>query len=318
MKRILSFILSTAMILGILIPLEASAKSAGLVTVSSGKLNVRRYGSPRGSILSTLQKGLLVTLIASSGDWWLVEYSEGKFGYCHSDYITEVSSTTATVKIDGGSLNVRSGAGTNYSKTDSLTKSEEVIVLSTSSGWSRVLYDGIKTGYVSARYLSSSLPTVYTPISLDVPDYKQTDKRWANVKIGNSGKTIAQIGCVTSSIAMIESYRTKSIIYPDAMEKRLSYSSSGDVYWPSDYVATYTKDQYLSKIYGLLAEGKPVLIGAKTKSGGQHWVVITGYKGSGELTESAFVINDPGSGTRKTLKEFLNAYPYFYKYFYYR
>ena len=40
MKRIISFILSTAMILGILIPLEASAKSAGLVTVSSGKLYV--------------------------------------------------------------------------------------------------------------------------------------------------------------------------------------------------------------------------------------------------------------------------------------
>ena len=315
MKKFLSFILSTAMILGILIPLEASAKSAGLVTVSNGKLNVRRYGSSSGSIISTLQKGIYVTLIASAGDWWLVEYSEGKYGYCHSDYITEVSSTLATVKIDSGNLNVRSGAGTEHTKTDSLTKSEEVIVLSTSNGWSRVLYDGTKNGYVSARYLSSSAPTVYSSISLDVPDYKQTDKRWANVKIGSSGKTIAQIGCVTSSIAMIESYRAKNTIYPDAMEKRLSYSSSGDVYWPSDYIAIYTKDGYLERIYALLAEGKPVLIGAKTRSGGQHWVVITGFNSSGGLTESSFLINDPGSETRKTIKEFLSAYPNFYKYF---
>ena len=246
-----------------------------------------------------------------------MEYSDGRYGYCHSDYITEVSSTLATVKIDSGNLNVRSGAGVEHSKTDTLTKSQEVIVLSTSNGWSRVLYDGAKNGYVSARYLSSSAPTVYSSITLDVPDYKQTDKRWANVRIGNSGKTIAQIGCVTSSIAMIESYRTKSTIYPDAMEKKLNYSSSGDVYWPSDYTAIYTKDGYLERIYSLLAEGKPVLIGAKTKSGGQHWVVITGFNSSGGLTESGFLINDPGSETRKTLKEFLSAYPIFYKYFYY-
>ena len=317
MRKILSFILSTAMVLGILIiPFGASAKSAGLVTVSSGRLNVRRYGSSSGSIISTLQKGIYVTLIASAGDWWLVEYSDGRYGYCHSNYITEVSSTVATVKTDSGNLNVRSGAGTEHTKTDTLTKDEEVIILSTSNGWSQVLYDGIKTGFVSARYLSSSLPTVYSSISLEVPDYKQTDSRWANVRIGNSGKTIGQIGCVTSSIAMIESYLTDSVIFPDTMAKRLSYSSSGDVYWPSDYVATYTKDEYLERIYRLLSEGKPVLIGAKTYSGGQHWVVITGFDSSKGLTESSFIINDPGSYTRKTLKDFLSAYPIFYKYFY--
>ena len=32
-----------------------------------------------------------------------------------------------------------------------------------------------------------------------------------------------------------ESYRTGSVIYPDAMSKKLNYTSSGDLYWPSDY-----------------------------------------------------------------------------------
>lgn len=317
MKRFISFILSTAMALGILfLPFGAFASNAGVISVSSGKLNVRRYGSALASVVSTLKKGVFVTLIAESGDWWLVEYGDGEYGYCHSDYIRVVPSVVATVKISSGSLNVRSGAGVSYPKTDSLSKGEKVIVLSTENDWSKILYDGTKTGFVSARYLSPSTPS-YNQVELDVPDFKQTDKRWANVKIGNSGKTIAQIGCVTASIAMIESYRTGSIIYPDTMSKRLTYSSSGDVYWPTDYVPTYTNTDYLEKIYRLLREGKPVLIGAKTYSGGQHWVVITGYKGGDNPTEADFIINDPGSDTRTTLKQFLSVYPVFYKYFYY-
>ncbi len=320
MKKILSYILLTTLVLGIILtPLEAYASSfdAGIVSVARGKLNVRRYGSTSSSIISTLTKGIYVTIVAKSGDWMLVEYAQGKYGYCHSDYITIVSGTTATVKIDYGTLNVRSGGGTNYAKTDSLSKGKQVFVISSNNGWSHILYDGVKTGYVSSRYLSSSSPSGYSAISLDIPNYKQTDSRWSNVKIGNSGKTIGQIGCVTTGIAMMESYRSGKTIYPDAMSRKLSYSSSGNVYWPNDFVPTYTKEDYLERIYDTLKVGKPVLIGGKTSSGGQHWVVITGYSGGETLTESSFIINDPGSEARNNLKQFFNAYPIFYKYFYY-
>ena len=152
---------------------------------------------------------------------------------------------------------------------------------------------------------------------MSVPSYKQTDSRWSNVKIGTSGKTIGQIGCVTTAIAMIESYRTGTTIYPDAMSKKLSYSSSGNVYWPSNYIAVTSSSSYLSKIYQKLKEGKPVLFGAKKSSGTQHWVVITGYSGGETLTPASFTINDPGSRQRTNLQHLLNEYPTFYKYFYY-
>ena len=48
----------------------------------------------------------------------------------------------------------------------------------------------------------------------------------------------------------------------------------------------------------------------------QHWVVITGFAG-GSLSASNFIINDPGTGSRTNLQQFLNAYPTFYKFFYY-
>ena len=180
------------------------------------------------------------------------------------------------------------------------------------------MYHGTKTGYVSSQYLSTGTSsTGYSAVRLTVPSYKQSDSRWANVKIGSSGKTISQIGCATTAIAMMESFRTGTTIYPDAMAKKLNYTSSGNVYWPSNFVAVTNSSGYLSAVYQQLKQGKPVLLGAKNASGGQHWVVITGFTG-GSLSAANFTIHDPGSTSRTTLQQFLNVYPTFYKYFYYQ
>ena len=299
------------------IPIESSAATmnsqVGVVSVTSGRLNVRSSAGTSSTVVTSLAKDSYVTLISKSGNWWYVEYADNVYGYCHADYIKTTSGSPATVKLSSGSLNVRSGAGTSYSKIASLYNGEIVIVLSSSNGWSKILFNGTKVGYVSSQYLS----TGYSSVSLSVPSFKQTDSRWANVKIGSSGKTIAQIGCATTAIAMMESYRTGTTIYPDAMSKKLSYSSSGNVYWPSNYKVVTSKSNYLNGIYNQLKNGKPVLFGAKKSSGSQHWVVITGYTGGNALSASSFTINDPGSNTRKTLQQFLNEYPVFYKYFYY-
>ncbi len=320
MKKFTSFILAFILILGMLsIPSAAATTSskAGIVSVTSGRLNVRSSASTSGTVISSLSKGSYVTLMSKSNNWWRVEYADGKYGYCHTDYIKTVTGTPTTVKISSGSLNVRSGAGTSYSKVASLYKGEIVIVLGTSGSWSKILYNGTKIGYVSSQYLTASSSSSYSKVSLNVPSFKQTDSRWANVKIGSSGKTIAQIGCATTAIAMMESYRTGTTIYPDAMSKKLSYSSSGNVYWPSNYNVVTSSSGYLSGIYSRLKAGKPVLFGAKKASGAQHWVVITGYTGGSTLTASGFTINDPGSNSRTTLQHLLNEYPTFYKYFYY-
>lgn len=333
MKKALSILLVTFILVGMLVPsMEADAATAtsqaGVVSVTSGRLNVRKTASTSGTILTSLSKGSYVTLISKSGDWYYVEYADGKYGYCHEDYIKLDSGRTATVNTQSTGLNVRAGAGTSYGVKGSVSKGEVVIVLATYGSWSHILYNGTSTGYVSSQYLkinsassgsgSGSTGTVsYPAVSLAVPNFKQTDSRWANVKIGNSGKTIAQIGCATTAIAMMESYRTGTTIYPDSMSKKLSYSSSGNVYWPSNYSVVTSSSGYLSGVYQRLKAGKPVLFGAKTSSGGQHWVVITGYTGGSTLTASGFKINDPGSNSRTNLQQLLNTYPTFYKYFYY-
>lgn len=296
---------------------EASAASlsskAGAVTTSSGSLNVRAQASSGSSVVATLKKGSYITLISKSGAWWKVEYAKGKYGYCHADYITIVEGTPVTVTTSSGSLNVRSGPGTSYAKMASLARGEVVLFLHASSGWSRVLYHGTKTGYVSSQYLSN----YYGAVSLKVPSFKQTDSRWADVLVGESGKSMAQIGCATTAIAMMESYRTGTTITPVNMAQKLSYTPSGSVYWPTNFKVVTSSTGYLSGIYAKLKQGRPVMLGCQDTYGKQHWVVITGFSGGAALSASGFSILDPGTYSRTNLQQFLNAFPIFYKYFYY-
>lgn len=321
MKKAVSFLLSILFLIGTLtVPIGADAATAsskaGRVVVSSGNLNVRNSASTSGAVVTSLGAGSYVTLLSKSGSWWRVEYAQGVYGYCHANYITALTGSTAAVQLRSGSLNVRSGAGTSYSRVGSLTNGEVVIVLSNSGSWSRILYHGTKVGYVSSQYLNLG-STGYAAVSLNVPSFKQTDSRWANVTIGNTGKTIGKIGCATTAVAMMESYRAGKNIYPDTMSKQLSYSASGDLYWPGDYTAVTSGSGYLSGIYAQLKQGKAVLLGLKKASGGQHWVVVTGYTGGNTLTASGFTVNDPGSSYRGNLQQVLNVYSNFYKYFTY-
>lgn len=295
---------------------------AGKVSISSGVLNIRKSATTNSKVLKTFKNGRFLTIIGESGNWWHIKFGEEKYGFASKNYIDVLEeSRGGFVKTNGGNLNVRSGAGTQFSVKKQLKNGEKVVILApknAKNGFFRIVFNGFHTGFVHKNYISfaqnQSNPT--TEISLSVPDFKQTDSRWANVKIGSSGKTIGKIGCATTAVAMMESYRENKTIYPDAMSKKLSYSSSGNLYWPSHYTPVTNSINYLSVFKQKLSQNKPVLFGAKTNAGGQHWVVVKGFKG-GNLTAENFLINDPGSKSRKTLKQFLNDYPNFYKFFYY-
>lgn len=286
---------------------------AGAVTTSGGSLNVRSQPSTASSAVASLKKGSYITLHSRSGDWWKVEYSKGRYGYCHASYITTVQGTQTSVNIRSGSLNVRSGPGTQYGRTASLYAGEPVILLSSSGEWSRVLYHGTNTGYVSSRYLSG----YFTAVSLSVPDFKQTDSRWADKTVGSSGKPFSQIGCATTAVAMMESARRGMTIYPDVMSQELRYTPSGDLYWPSHYAVSTEQSGYLERIYQKLIQGKPVLLGMKNAYGSQHWVVVTGFTGGNALTAGRFTIHDPGTYSRRNLQQLMDAYPTFYKFYTY-
>lgn len=160
---------------------------------------------------------------------------------------------------------------------------------------------------------------VNVKMSLSVPTYRQYDGRWAGTKIGT--KTLKQVGCLTTVLAMLYSYDHSSQTTPDKMIRKLSYSNN-DVYWSSVVKLGYrVTDPYncaanariLKKIYNQLANGHPVIVGAKNKAG-QHWVIVVSYKGDRRNFKSSdFGIIDPNDSGRRTLKDFLAYKPTVYR-----
>lgn len=285
---------------------------AGLVVTKSTGLNVREKPFTNARIRSLLAKGSYVTLIRQEGDWWYVEYDKDRYGYCHGDYIQILpESYSASVQTAYSPLNVRAGAGMAYEIEETVAKGSTIVVLSQVGNWSYVLYHGTELGYVSTRFIQKNGSQRYAPISLATKDYKQYDSRWAYTPLGNSGKNIREAGCLTSALAIVESFRTGTTVTPATMAKQSSYTKDGSLYWPVRY--QFYMDEPLSKIYDLLEEGKPVIFGCRNQYGGQHWVVVSAYAGGEYLQAKDFTIRDPGSGSRKTLADLLEDYPNFYK-----
>ena len=289
---------------------SSASPTAGTVKTSADQLNVRvGPGSSYGTI-ATLADGATVMLYGKSGGWWRVGLPGGKYGYCSGAYISEISGSAARA-VSASALNVRGGPSASYAVKAVLSRDTVVVRLSASGSFAKIVYNGTSVGYVNASYLKSvgdsSSSTTYAAVSLDVPSYKQTDSRWADVEVGDSGKTIGVIGCATTALAMTESYRTGSTITPDEMADRLTYDAGGSLYWPDNY--TLVSSLTFSQLYAKLKSGVPVIVGCRNAGGGTHFVVVTGYSGGSTLAASGFTINDPGSSSRATLAQFLSAYP---------
>ena len=310
MKRLIYLMLSIA-IFTVTFSLSAAAATAGKVTTSGGNLNLRKSPSLAAEIITTAKNGSWLTVEEKQGQWYKVSYAKGKTAYVSADYIKNYpNAIEGVVNITTGVLNVRSGPGTDYSVKNTIGKGEKVIVVKSNSTWAGIVYQGNKTGYVAKKYLKKlTADVLYPSVKLEMPSFKQYDSSWKSYPIGTTGGTIGTIGCLTTAIAMVESHSASKSITPPEMAKKLSYSASGSLYWPSDYVRSSFSADYKQEIYSLIKSGKPVIVGAEKSSGGQHWVVVYGYEGADALTDGRFLIHDPGSASRTTLESFFGTYP---------
>ena len=291
----------------------SNSSSVGKVVTSGTNLNVRQSASTSSKIISKLKNNALITIISTHNNFYKIEYKDEQYGYVHKSYITKINSSIK--KVTASTLNVRSGSSTKYKVIDKLNKNELVATLSLSNNFYKVLYDGSSIGYVHKDYLKDI--TTYSSYNLNVVSYKQTDSRWSNKKIGKSTYTIGKAGCLITSMSMSESYRRNTTVTPTYIVNNFTFTSSGNMYWPTNYT-TSTSSSYLQTIYNNLKINKPTIVGAKKKDGSMHFVIVKGFTGSNSLSKSNFIINDPGSNTRTTLSEFMATYPNFYKIAYYK
>ena len=142
-------------------------------------VNIRAKASADADVIGTLIAGYSITRTSDSNGWSKVNY-DGQTGYIKSDYLTttkpqaaennNTSSSSSSSKSDieevnetvyaTAGVNIRAKASADADKIGTLVAGGSITRTGkTSSGWSRVDYDG-QTGYIKSDYLTTTKPTV--------------------------------------------------------------------------------------------------------------------------------------------------------------
>ena len=148
-KRILAIIL-TVCLLASLMCVTASGTQTGTVTGSG--VRMRTGPGTSYSIITTLDKGTVVTVLGEESGWYRISYG-GYTGYMINTYIALSSSAGQTGTVTGSDVRMRTGPGTSYSIITTLDKGTTVTILGTSGSWYQISYGGY-TGYMINTYIS--------------------------------------------------------------------------------------------------------------------------------------------------------------------
>ncbi|MGN0204480.1 MAG: SH3 domain-containing protein [Coprococcus sp.] len=153
----------------------SSSTSGGTGKVNCSSLNVRSGAGTNHSIVTTISRDTTVTILGeakdNNGDKWYKISVNGKTGYVFAQYITLTSSGTSdsdsqqasgTGVVNCSSLNVRSGAGTEYSVVTTISRNQSVTITSKAKDSNGDTWYGVSftksgnsyKGYVFAEYIT--------------------------------------------------------------------------------------------------------------------------------------------------------------------
>ena len=148
----------------------------------------------------------------------------------------------------------------------------------------------------------------------DFAGWKQCGMAWSDTPMGNSGKTICNIGCLVTSVAMQIAKSGVQTNIPDFnpgtfveyLNSHGGFVSGGNFVWAgatsaapdfkyqgSVYVLGMTKQQKLDKLNSLLSQPGVYVVAEVKGNTGQHWVAVDSVVGE------TVNMMDPG-GTNST------------------
>lgn len=144
-------------------------------TIKNGPLNVRSNAGTGYKKLGTVKKNATVTLTGEKtgtdkAKWYRIKFGS-KTGYILAKYVTVKTTTSSNTSsssetkvnkkatIKNGPLNVRSGAGTTYSKIGTVAKGKNITVLTKKKNaagetWYKFAYSSSKNGWVLSDYVT--------------------------------------------------------------------------------------------------------------------------------------------------------------------
>jgi len=127
------------------------------VTVSASTLNIRQGPDTSFPVISTGREGQLLSVTGQVGNWLQVE-NAGRLGFVHTNFVREVAQseqalTVPLARVTASSLNLRSGAGTQFPIAALLPRGTTVAVLS-EGPWARVMLENGVAGFVSREFIT--------------------------------------------------------------------------------------------------------------------------------------------------------------------
>lgn len=155
-KRFVSLVLTIFLFIGIysITANAATDLKTGIAFVTAEHLRLRSGAGSSTSTLAYASKGEVVVLLGKSGDWYKVIYNLRE-GYMHSSYLKVSAVENAELgwgRVNGSSVNVRSGPGTGYSAVTKAVKNDKVYIIGINNQWYKVIC-GNFIGYIRSDYV---------------------------------------------------------------------------------------------------------------------------------------------------------------------
>lgn len=126
--------------------------------------------------------------------------------------------------------------------------------------------------------------------------YNQRDSQWGNIGMGGSSYTMANYGCLVSSVSMMASHYGRNIKPSDiAVSSDAFVPGTGYLYhsFSANGVNVSISTASKSILDSELAAGRPVIAGLY--SGPDHFIVITKKEGDNYIMRDPFLENGAGS-----------------------
>jgi peptidoglycan hydrolase CwlO-like protein len=123
--------------------------------------------------------------------------------------------------------------------------------------------------------------------------YNQRDARWGNVYLGSTQYEVWEIGCLLTSVAMVNSHFGYPNVTPGVIAANPANFTSGGLLYNfvlnvPGHPATINGSPSRAWINQVLAAGGVVIVGMYIRTGGTHFVVLVAQNGP-----SDYWINDP-------------------------
>ncbi|WP_270179409.1 N-acetylmuramoyl-L-alanine amidase [Alkalihalobacillus sp. CinArs1] len=125
--------------------------------VAASILNVRDQPGLENSILTQLPEGTVVSELKRSGDWSLIQYSNGESGWVDSTYLINTSKSIASsyLTLLYHSTNIRSGPGIDFPVVLQGSKDERYKIVGKEKEWYEISLQDGTTAFVADWIVST-------------------------------------------------------------------------------------------------------------------------------------------------------------------